>query len=80
MKLEIKVNKNGICEYFKINDRKFGKGITGYQVYHQALKKPIVILECKVDEFILDSEDNSLYLDNLRRKSLFERIKNKFKK
>lgn len=80
MKLEIKVNENGWCEYFKINGKKYEKGITGYQVHHKAGNKPLVILECMVDDFILDSEDNRLYLDNLKRKSLFKKIKDKLKK
>ena len=74
MKLEIKTDKYGTCEYFKIDGNKFGKGITGYQLFHNAGEKPIVIIQARVDEFILDSEDNRLYLDNLNRKSLFKRI------
>lgn len=79
MKLEIKTNKNGVCEYFKIDGKKYGKGITGYQVFHNAGEKPIVIMQVQVDEFILDSEDNMLFLDNLNQKSLFKRIIDKIR-
>lgn len=79
MKLEIKTNKYGECEYFKIDGKKYGYGITGYQVFHNAGKRPIVILKVEVDEFILDNEDNKLYLDNLKKKSLFKRIIDKIR-
>jgi hypothetical protein len=80
MKVEIKIESNGACEYFKINGRKFGKGITGYQIFHEAGEKPLIIIKARVEEFILDSEDNALYLDNLNGKSLFQKIKEKIKK
>ena len=79
MKLEIKVKKNGDCEYFKIDGKKYGKGIIGYQVFHNAGEKPLVIISARVDEFILDSEDNMLFLDNLNQKSLFKRIIDKIR-
>lgn len=81
MKLEIKTKENGDCEYFKINGRKFGKGIVGYEVYHDAGQKPLIILQVHADEFILDSENCKLYLDNLKAKeNIFKRIINKLKK
>ena len=78
MKLEIKIGKYGNCEYFKIDGKKIEK-IIGYQVFHNAREKPLVIIQARVDEFILDSENNRLYLDNLNQKSLFRRLIDKIR-
>lgn len=80
MKLEIKTGKDGFCEYFKLNGKKFGQGIMGYEINHNAGEKPIVIIKCKVDDFILKGEDDIIFFDNLKKKSLFKRIIEKFKR
>ncbi len=74
MKLEIKTDKDGVCEYFKLDGKKFGQGIMGYEIHHNAGEKPVVILKVSADEFILDSENNKLYLDKLKEKSLLKKI------
>lgn len=79
MKLEIKVRKNGDCEYFKIDGKKYGKNIIGYQMFHNAGEKPLVIIQARVDECIIDSEDNRLYLDNLNKKGLFKKLIDKIR-
>lgn len=80
MKLEIKTTKSGYCEYFKINGRKFGQGITACSIFINTEGKPTALIEAKLDEFILDSEDCKLYLDKIKKDNIFKRIINKLKK
>ena len=63
MKVEIKTNENGICEYFKINGKKYGEGIYELNIKMSAGEKTEVIIKARTDEFILDSEDTKLYLE-----------------
>lgn len=63
MKVEIKTNKKGICEYFKINGQKYGTGIYELNIKIEAGEKPEIIIKARTDEFILDSEDTKLYLE-----------------
>lgn len=62
MKLEIKTDKHGVCEYFKIDGKKFGTNIYAVDI-HIGDGKPQVIIHAKSDEFILDSENTKLYLE-----------------
>lgn len=68
MKVEIKTNKNGICEYFKINGKEYGTGIYSVDIHIEGGEKPTIILTSKCDEFILDSENNKLYLEKYEEK------------
>lgn len=63
MKVEIKVNDKGICEYFKIDEKEYGKGIYGLDIKIRPAEKPEILITSKCDEFILDSKDNKLYLE-----------------
>lgn len=63
MKVEIKTNKKGICEYFKINGKKYGEGIYELNIKVNAGERTEVIIKARTDEFILDSEDTKLYLE-----------------
>jgi len=63
MKVEIKTNENGICEYFKINDKKYGEGIYELNIKVSAGERTEVIIKARTDEFILDSENTKLYLE-----------------
>lgn len=80
MKLEIKTNERGSCEYFKIDGRKFGKGIYSCTIFINADEKPTALIEARLDEFILDSEDCVLYLDKIKKDRIFKRIIKKFTK
>lgn len=63
MKVEIKTNEKGICEYFKINGAEFGTNIYELNIKISSEGKPEIIIKAKSDEFILDSEDAKLYLE-----------------
>ena len=63
MKVEIKTNKFGNCEYFKINDKKYGEGIYELNIKISAGEKPEIIIKAKSDEFILNSENTKIYLE-----------------
>ena len=63
MKVEIKTNEYGICEYFKINDKKYGEGIYELNIKVSAGERTEVIIKARTDEFILDSENTKLYLE-----------------
>lgn len=64
MKVEIKTNSEGYCEYFKIDDKEYGQGIYELNIKIEAGKKPEIIIKAKSDKFILNSENAKLYLDN----------------
>lgn len=63
MKVEIKTNKKGYCDYFKIDGKEYGTGIYELNIKISAYEKPKIIIKAKSDEFILDSEDTKLYLE-----------------
>lgn len=63
MKVEIKTNAKGHCEYFKIDDKEYGKGIYELNIKITPAKRPEVLIKAISDEFILDSEDAELYLE-----------------
>lgn len=63
MKVEIKTNDKGYCDYFKINGQEYGTGIYELNIKISAYEKPEIIIKAKSDEFILDSKDAKLYLE-----------------
>ena len=63
MKVEIKTNDKGYCDYFKINGQEYGTGIYELNIKISSCEKPEIIIKAKSDEFILDSEDTKLYLE-----------------
>lgn len=63
MKVEIKTNDKGYCEYFIINGQKYGSGIYELNIKIVPCEKPNIIIKATSDEFILDSEDTKLYLE-----------------
>lgn len=63
MKVEIKVNDKGFCDYFKIDGKKYGKGIYELSIKIKPYEKPELLIKSKCDEFILDSEDNKLFIE-----------------
>lgn len=63
MKVEIKTNDKGFCEYFIINGQKYGYGIYELNIKIVPSEKPQIIIKATSDEFILDSEDTKLYLE-----------------
>lgn len=62
MKVELKTKKSGECEYFKINDKEYGVGITALDIQIKPFEPTKIIITAVSDEFILDSEDAKLYL------------------
>lgn len=67
MKVEIKTNEQGYCEYFKINGKKFGTNIYAVDIHITGDSKPQVIIYARCDEFILDSGNTKLYLEKYQR-------------
>lgn len=63
MKVEIKTNQQGYCDYFKIDGKKYGAGIQKLNIIIEAGKRPEIIISAKPDEFIADFEDSKLYLE-----------------
>lgn len=57
MKLDIKTDKKGKCEYFKINNQKFGEGIFSVDIHIEGGKMPTFKLEGKLDGLELHSDD-----------------------
>lgn len=66
MKVEIKTNERGICDYLKIDDKEYGEGIYEVNIKIKAGKPTEFIFKAKSDEFILDSESNKLYLERYK--------------
>lgn len=64
MKVEIKTNDKGYCDYFKIDGKEYGTGIYELNIKIEAGERPEIIIKAKSDEFILDSEDAKLYLES----------------
>lgn len=62
MKVEIKTDDKGKCEYFKLDGKEYGTGIYEMNIKIRPLEKPEIIIKAKSDEFILDSADSKLYL------------------
>ena len=64
MKVEIKTNDKGYCDYFKIDGKEYGTGIYELNIKIEAGEKPEIIIKAKSNGFILDSEDAKLYLES----------------
>lgn len=65
MKVEIKTNVKGYCDYFKIDGKEYGTSVYELNIKIEAGKIPEIIIKAKSDEFILDSEDTKLYLEKV---------------
>ena len=63
MKVEIKTNDKGFCEYFKIDGKKYGNGIYELNIKIKPFELPEILIKAKSNEFILDSENNKLFLE-----------------
>lgn len=77
MKVEIKTNEKGYCDYFIINGQKYGKGITSATILIQAGAKPSILLSGKLDELEFIGNDVYIYPD--KKMSLLKRLKRVFK-
>lgn len=77
MKLEIKTNEKGYCDYFIINGQKYGEGITSATILVQAGAKPSILLSGKLDSLDFNGEDVYIYPD--RKMCLLKRLKKAFK-
>ena len=67
MKVEIKTNDKGICEYFKIDGKEYGNGIYELNIKITPFELTEILIKAKTNEFILDSEETKLYLDKKRK-------------
>lgn len=79
MKVEIKTNDKGYCDYFIINGQKYGKGITSATILIQADTKPSILLTGKLDELDFVGEDVYVYQKERLLKRLFKLVKSKLK-
>ena len=77
MKVEIKTNEKGYCDYFIINGQEYRRGITSATVLIQVGAKPSILLSGKLDEFDFNGEDVYIYPD--RKMSLLKRLKRAFR-
>ena len=68
MKVEIKTNENGFCEYFKIDGKEYGNGIYELNIKIKPFELPEILIKAKSNEFVLDSEETKLYLDKKENK------------
>lgn len=73
MKVEIKTNEKGYCDYFIINGQKYGKGITSATILIQAGSRPSILLSGKLDE--LDFIGGNVYVYPKKEKLLKRLIK-----
>ena len=67
MKVEIKTNDKGFCEYFKIDGKEYGNGIYELNIKIKPFELPEILIKAKTNEFILDSEKTKLYLDKIEK-------------
>ena len=67
MKVEIKTNDKGFCEYFKIDGKEYGNGIYELNIKINPFELPEILIKAKTNEFILDSEKTKLYLDKIEK-------------
>lgn len=65
MKVEIKTNDKGFCEYFKIDGKEYSNGIYELNIKIKPFELPEILIKAKTNEFILDSEDNKLFLEKI---------------
>ena len=65
MKVEIKTNDKGFCEYFKIDGKEYGSAIYELNIKITPFELPEILIKAKSNEFILDSEDNKLFLEKI---------------
>ena len=77
MKVEIKTNEKGYCDYFIINGQEYGKGITSATILIQAGAKPSILLSGELDGFDFNGKDVYIYPD--RKMSLLKRLKRAFR-
>lgn len=75
MKVEIKTNDKGICEYFKIDGKNYGLDIYSLDIHIDGYGKPDIFIRCKSDEFIMTSDNTKLYIDNLNEEDKMDEIK-----
>lgn len=76
MKLEIKTNEKGYCDYFVINGQNFGKNIQSVSIFIQGNGKPSILIKGKLDGLDFNGEDVYIYPD--KKVSLLKRLKRTF--
>lgn len=77
MKVEIKTNEKGYCDYFIINGQNFIKNIQGISIFIQGNGKPSILIQGKLDGLDFNGENVYIYPDI--KMSLLKRLKRAFK-
>lgn len=72
MKVEIKTNEKGYCDYFIINGQKFGKNITSATILIQADAMPSMILQGNLKE--IDFKGENVYIYPSKKENLLKRL------
>jgi hypothetical protein len=62
MKVEIKTNEKGFCDYFIIDGKEYGSSIYSLDVHVEADKEVQITINAKSDKFIMSSDNTKLYL------------------
>ena len=57
MKVEIKTNKKGVCEYFKLNGKEYGEGIYELNIHIKGGEMPKLIITSAIKDFNLECEN-----------------------
>lgn len=76
MKLEIKTNEKGYCDYFIMNGKRFGENIKKVTIVIEGGCKPQFIIEGTTE---LDFKGEDVYIYSDKKMSLLERLKKVFK-
>lgn len=77
MKVEIKTNEKGYCDYFIINGQDFGKNIQSVSIFIRSDGKPFMLIQGKLDGLDFNGENVYIYPD--KKISLLKRLKQAFK-
>lgn len=72
MKVEIKTNEKGYCDYFIINGQKFGENITSATILIQAGAKPSILLQGRLNE--LDFKGADVYIYPSKKENLLKKL------
>lgn len=64
MKIEIKTNEKGICEYFIMNGKKYSEGIYALDIHIEGGEMPKVTISCVSKDFCLDCENAEVKVKN----------------
>ena len=70
MKVEIKTDNKGKCEYFKLDGKEYGQGIYELNIKIKPLEIPEIIIKARSEDFIIASDESKLYLEKYAPKQV----------